>query len=101
MIEHGKRSTYTTHKCRCFPCRLANARYHRPRVMLIRRGEWEGLRSPERAKRMMKGLLREGFTKAEIAKRMGLTKFVIKKRIQAGTERRLEQFYNYYVREAA
>lgn len=100
-MDHGKRSTYTTHKCRCFSCKLANARYQRLREAKVRQGRWEGLRSPVKAKRMLRSLKAEGFTKRELMKRMGVTKLHIKRQIQASTERRIEWFYNYYVKEAA
>lgn len=52
---------------------------------------------------MISVLLKSGFTRKEIALRMGLKKgsLRIKKQIQAGTERRLTEFYNYYTQEAA
>jgi hypothetical protein len=52
---------------------------------------------------MVRKLMREGFTKNEIARRMGLKigSLRIKKRIQAATEQRLKEFYNYYTKEAA
>lgn len=31
-LVHGKRSTYTNHRCRCEPCKAANARYKSEKV---------------------------------------------------------------------
>lgn len=67
----------------------------------MRSGEWEGLRSPKNAKRMIRSLKKEGFTLKEIARRMGVTAIRIKPLMQAGTERRIEAFYNYYVKDVA
>jgi hypothetical protein len=66
------------------------------------KGTWQGYRSSVKAKRMIRSLLTEGFTKQEIARRMGKAKFLkVKKKMQYRTEARFEAFYNYYVKEAA
>lgn len=41
-VTHGKRSTYTKHKCRCLRCREANAEYKRNKT-----AHYRSLQAPE------------------------------------------------------
>jgi hypothetical protein len=43
---HGTRAKYALDKCRCFPCRLANANYEYERIRGKRAGTWRPFASP-------------------------------------------------------
>lgn len=72
--QHGTRSSYQRNGCACFPCRRANSAYQ----AALRQAKAKGLipagqRIDARAVwRIIKALKTEGFTHAEIARRIGL-----------------------------
>lgn len=92
---HGTRLRYIA-GCKCTPCRRANSDYERQRRAARAAGDWNGLVPADRARterkilavtrdmasdralvapgrtfRLIDQLLEEGFTKAELARRLG------------------------------
>lgn len=73
MPDHGTRAQYRA-GCRCLRCRAANAAYvaayrrrrRAPRPLL------RTIISPVEARRRIRQLLTEGFSKSDIARRLGL-----------------------------
>lgn len=73
MPSHGSRGAYQD-GCRCVPCRAAEARYRSKLRATHRRGlkPLGSVISAKEAQRKVKALLIERFTRAEIARRLGL-----------------------------
>jgi hypothetical protein len=62
----------------------------------VRQGEWKGKRSGTMTRRMIRKMRTEGFTKKEIAKRLGIVKLSVKRKgqVTAKTEQRIERLFN-------
>lgn len=72
-MTHGTRQTYRT-GCHCTPCRAANAAYiaHLRQLHAVGRKPLGALLSGAEAQRYIKALRIERFSRAEIARRLGL-----------------------------
>lgn len=71
---HGSRTTYQRHACRCLPCKAANAAYGKAYYRSKAQGK-QPLGALVDAKitwKQIKALRIEGFSYAEIARRLGL-----------------------------
>jgi len=73
-MTHGTRATYQRFACRCTPCRAAEAAYrHALRLQHVKGQLPMGSRiDAAQVKQMVRGMLIEGFTFAEMARRLGL-----------------------------
>jgi hypothetical protein len=76
LPPHGVRARYQL-GCHCLPCRLANAEYevlYDRQVARQARRQRELVRAKQ-ARAWLRALLAEGFTKAMIARELGVTQF--------------------------
>jgi chorismate-pyruvate lyase len=73
-VTHGTRATYKRFHCRCLPCKAAEAAYRQA----LRRLQAQGTRplgsliDAATTRQLVKGMRIEGFTFAEIARRLGV-----------------------------
>lgn len=72
-LTHGHRTTYQD-GCRCVPCKAANAQYQRALYALRQQGKapMGSFVDAGTVRKLVKGMLIEGFTFAEIARRLGV-----------------------------
>ncbi len=91
---HGTRVRYVAGRCRCEPCRAANAAYQRGRDEAKRAGGWNGLVSARRSRAHLVMLSAAGIGRRTVADISGVAlatllevKLGRKRRVRAATER--------------
>lgn len=93
---HGTRARYVASRCRCLPCRAANARYQSARDAAKRAGDYRGLVSAAEAQRYIDWLGTQGIGYKSVAAAASITTSVVaqikygkRRRIRASTSRQI------------
>lgn len=87
--QHGTRGAYQQDRCRCFPCRLANAR---AKEQYARGGTWsESRTNPVGTTRRLRALYALGWTWQALGDRLGVQRQVV--RIAASGGRKYHYIY--------